>query len=218
MEEAVVVGELEKVKSKALYNVTKRIFDFSFSLICLVLLSPVFLIVAILIKLDSNGPIFYKSYRIGKNVSKFKFYKFRTMAINSDEIFANFTKEQKEEYNVSFKLDNDPRVTKIGRILRKTSLDELPQLINIINGSMSLIGPRPIIEREIERTGLENLKEMTSVRPGLSGWWACSGRSDTTWEEKTQLELYYVRNCSWKFDIKIFFKTIECVLKRDGAK
>lgn len=215
----IVVEEFEetKVRSKLIYFAIKRVFDFFFSLICLIVLSPIFLVVALLIKLDSKGPVFFMHKRIGKNGKLLKIFKFRTMVTNAEELLKTLTPEQEKEFKENFKLANDFRVTKVGKVLRKTSIDELPQLINILNGSMSLIGPRPIVKDELEKYG-DKKSEFLSVTPGLTGWWACSGRSDLTYEERIQLELYYVRNCSIKLDIKVFFKTIKSVVKREGAK
>ena len=140
----------EKIR---LYSVTKKSMDLILSFIGLILLIPVFLILAILVKLDSKGPVFYAHTRKGKNRSDIKIYKFRTMYSNSDEIFESFSDEQKEEYYKNFKLDNDPRVTKVGDFLRRTSLDEIPQLINVLKGDLSLVGPRPIVEKEICKYG-----------------------------------------------------------------
>lgn len=128
----------------------------------------------------------------------------------------DFTPEQMKEYKENFKLENDPRITKIGKILRKTSLDELPQIINILKGELSIIGPRPIIEPELEKYE-ENKEKFLSLTPGLTGYWQANGRSNTTYEERMQMELYYVDNMSFKLDIKIFFKTILSVIKREGA-
>ena len=140
----------EKIR---LYSVTKKSMDLILSFIGLILLIPVFLILAILVKQDSKGPVFYAHTRKGKNRSDIKIYKFRTMYSNSDEIFESFSDEQKEEYYKNFKLDNDPRVTKVGDFLRRTSLDEIPQLINVLKGDLSLVGPRPIVEKEICKYG-----------------------------------------------------------------
>lgn len=199
------------------YLVLKRIFDIALSFLALIILSPLFLILIILIKIDSKGPAIYKHSRLGKNGKSFNLYKFRTMVSNADEVFKNFTKEQKEEYEKFFKLENDPRITKIGNLLRKTSLDELPQVINILKGDMSIIGPRPVVLKEIDKFG-DKKDAYLSVLPGISGWWACNGRSDTTYEERIELEMYYINNMSLKLDIACFFKTIKAVLKRDGAK
>ena len=127
------------------------------------------------------------------------------------------SKEQKEEFQKYYKLNNDPRITKIGGTLRKTSLDELPQLLNIIKGEMSIIGPRPVVSKELEKFGNDK-KLLLSVKPGLAGLWACSGRSDTTYEERVKKELYYAKNCSMKLDTLCFFKTFLSVVKRKGAK
>lgn len=200
-----------------LYLKIKRLIDIILSLTAIILLLPIFLIIIIAIRLDSEGKALFRHYRLGKNGKKIGIYKFRTMVINADEIFRNFTREQKEEYEKNFKLENDPRITRIGNFLRKTSLDELPQLLNILIGDMSLIGPRPVVEREIEKFG-NRKNEYLSVLPGLTGWWACNGRSDTSYDERIELELYYIRNISFKLDIKVFFKTIYSVLKKDGAR
>lgn len=212
VEEAVLENE-----KKRIYPVVKRIIDIVISLIGLIVLAPIMLIIILLIRIDSKGKAIYKHYRLGKNGKLIGVYKFRTMVINADEVFKNFTKEQKEEYEKFFKLEKDPRITRIGNILRKTSLDELPQLFNIIKGDMSIIGPRPVVEREIEKFGQQKNKYL-SVLPGLTGWWACHGRSATTYDERIKLEMYYINNFSFKIDLLCFFKTIGAVLKRDGAR
>lgn len=207
----------ELLKTKRLYFFIKRIFDLFTSILGLIVSLPVFIIIAILIKIEDKGPIFFKHKRIGKNGNLLYIYKFRTMVPNAEELLKTLTKEQKEEYRKNYKLDNDFRITKIGKILRKTSLDELPQLLNIIKGEMSLIGPRPIVEEELKKYG-KNKTKFLSITPGLTGWWACSGRSDITYKERIKLELYYVDNCSIMLDIKCLFKTIISVLKGRGAK
>ena len=180
-------------------------------------MSPVFLIISILIKRESDGPIFFKHKRIGKNGKEIYLYKFRSMVPNAEELIKKFTPEQMKEFKENFKLENDPRITKIGKWLRKTSLDELPQLINILKGELSIIGPRPVIEEELEKYG-NNKEKFLSVTPGLTGYWAANGRSDTTYEQRMQMELYYVDNISFKMDLKVFFKTIISVLKKEGAR
>ena len=147
-------------------------------------------------------------------------YKFRSMTSKYktfDEFYQTLSIEQKEEWDENFKLENDPRITKIGNFLRKTSLDELPQIINILKGDMSVIGPRPVVNDEIEKYGNQKAKFL-SVKPGLTGYWAANGRSATTYEDRIKLELYYIDHCSLLLDIKIFFKTILSVLKKEGAK
>ena len=200
----------------SLYSITKKIMDLVLSFIGLILLIPVFLILAILVKLDSKGPVFYAHTRKGKNRSDIKIYKFRTMYSNSDEIFESFSDEQKEEYYKNFKLDNDPRVTKIGDFLRRTSLDEIPQLANVLKGDLSLVGPRPIVEKEICKYG-QYADKLFSVIPGVTGYWQSHGRSDTSYEERIEMDMYYIDNRSILLDIKIMFKTVISVIKKEGA-
>ncbi len=203
----------EKIR---LYSVTKKSMDLILSFIGLILLIPVFLILAILVKLDSKGPVFYSHARKGKNRSDIKIYKFRTMYSNSDEIFDSFSDEQKEEYYKNFKLDNDQRVTKVGDFLRRTSLDEIPQLINVLKGDLSLVGPRPIVEKEICKYG-QYADKLFSVIPGITGYWQSHGRSDTSYEERIEMDMYYIDNRSILLDIKIMFKTVISVIKKEGA-
>jgi len=203
---------------KMLYHAIKRITDVLCSLIGMVFLLPMIFIVKISCMLHGDfTTIFFKHKRIGKNGKEIYLYKFRSMVPNAEELIKKFTPEQKKEFAENFKLENDPRITKMGGFLRKTSLDELPQLINILKGDMALIGPRPVVEVELEKYGSEKDKFL-SVTPGLTGYWACNGRSDTTYEERIEMELYYVDHLSFKLDIKIFFKTIISVVKKDGAK
>lgn len=194
----------------------KRAIDVALSLIALVVLSPIFLLIAICIKAESKGPVFFIHKRIGKNGEKIGLYKFRSMVSNAEELIKQFTPEQMKEYKENFKLENDPRITKVGKFLRKTSLDELPQLLNILKGDLSIIGPRPVIEEELEKYE-ENKEKFLSVTPGLTGYWAANGRSCTTYEQRMIMELYYIDNMSWKMDVKVFFKTILSVVKRQGA-
>lgn len=203
------------------FHSIKRTFDIIVALVgCLVLL-PLMVVVKIcnLITGDLN-PIFYKQKRIGKNGKFIYIYKFRSMIPNADEVLKEILEkspERKKEWEENQKLENDPRITKIGSILRKTSLDEIPQMINILKGDMSLIGPRPLVEGELDsHNGNHELYE--SIRPGITGWWACNGRSATTYEERLKLEYYYVRNASLLLDIKCIVKTALVVIKKDGAK
>ena len=200
----------------SLYSITKKIMDLVLSFIGLILLIPVFLILAILVKLDSKGPVFYAHTRKGKNRSDIKIYKFRTMYSNSDEIFESFSEEQKEEYYKNFKLDNDPRVTKVGDFLRRTSLDEIPQLINVLKGDLSLVGPRPIVEKEICKYG-QYADKLFSVIPGITGYWQSHGRSDTSYDERIKMDMYYIDNRGFWLDFKIIIKTFGSVLKGEGA-
>lgn len=203
--------------SKKVYIKIKRVIDVILASVALILLSPLFAIIAIAIKIDSKGPVFFAHKRIGKNGKIIKLYKFRSMVINAEELIKSFTPEQMREYKENYKLTNDPRITKVGKFLRKTSLDELPQLINIINGDLSIIGPRPVVADELEKYGV-NKDKFLSVTPGLTGYWAANGRSNTTYEQRMEMELYYIDNLSLKMDIKVFFKTILSVVKKEGAR
>ena len=207
----------EILKTKNIYSrYIKKILDVLLSTIGLVVLSPVFLLIAILIKTGSKGTVFFKHNRIGKSGKEMYIYKFRTMVENAEDLIKQFTPEQMEEFKTNFKLENDPRITKIGKFLRKTSLDELPQLLNIIKGDLSIIGPRPVVTEELQKYGV-NMEKFLSVTPGLTGYWAANGRSTTTYEQRMEMELYYVDNISFKLDLKIFFKTILSVIKKEGA-
>ncbi len=204
-------------KKKPIYVFVKRLFDIFVSLFSLLLLSPLLLIIAFLIKVTSKGPVFYKHRRIGKKGKPFHIIKFRTMKNDNRPIEEQLTKEQLEQFYNEFKVDNDPRITVIGKLLRKTSLDELPQLFNILVGQMSLVGPRPILDIETEKYGLTR-NVLLSVKPGLTSYWACHGRSNVDYQERINMELYYVKHRSWWMDIKIIFLTFIKVFKREGAK
>ncbi len=209
---------IEGFKKKPVYSFIKRALDIFFSVLALILLSPFFLIVAIWIKVDDpKGSVFFSHKRVGKNGKVISILKFRTMVENAEELIKSFTPEQKAEFEANFKLENDPRITKVGNILRKTSLDELPQLLNIIKGDLSIVGPRPITEAETEFFG--NYKDLLlSVKPGLTGFWAANGRSNITYRRRRAMEIYYVKNRSLLLDTKIIFKTALSVLKREGAE
>ena len=197
----------------------KRLVDITISLILSVVSIPIFLIVALLVKIDSKGPVFYKHKRIGKNGKTIYLYKFRSMYNDSEERLKEMLKDPKirKEWEENYKIDHDPRVTRVGKILRRTSIDELPQILNVLKGDMSLIGPRPLVEGEIDKYG-KNKAKLLSVTPGVTGWWACNGRSCRTYEDRIKLELYYVDNMGLWLDIKIIFKTIIEVIKGHGAK
>ncbi len=207
-----------KIRRK-IYKIVKRMFDIIASFFGILIFSPLFLLIALLIKIDSKGNIIYKHKRIGKYGKYIYLYKFRSMYIDADKRLKKLLKNPKikKEWEENFKLDNDSRITKIGKVLRKTSLDELPQLFNILKGEMSLIGPRPVIDEEIVKYG-EQKDKFLSVTPGLTGWWACNGRSDIDYDERIKLELFYVDHCSILLDIKCIFKTVVAVFKKSGAK
>ena len=211
--------------NKKTYIIFKRIIDVIGALVgCLCLLPLTLCIWIANIIAKDNGPVFYTHKRIGKNGKEFNMYKFRTMCMNAHEMVKDeeslkkyFTDEQIVEWKENYKIEDDPRITKVGKFLRKTSLDEVPQVFNILKGELSIIGPRPVIDEELEKYG-ENKEKFLSVTPGLTGYWAANGRSDIEYEERMEMELYYVNNMSFKLDLQIFFKTIISVLKREGAK
>ena len=206
---------------KYLYFGVKRLFDILIALIGCLFLLPIILIVKISYLLHKDfDSIFFRQKRIGKNGKEFNLYKFRSMVPNADEVLKELLKNDeaaRKEYKVNKKLKNDPRVTSTGKILRVTSLDELPQFINIFKGEMSLIGNRPYLPREKEDMGLY-YNDIIKTKPGLSGLWQVMGRSNTTFEERLKLEQYYSNNFGFRIDIKIFFKTFGVVLKHKGAK
>lgn len=210
---------LHKIERKT-YFFIKRIFDVICALIGLLAIIPVAVVTKIsyLCSGDKKS-IFYKQKRVGKNGRFIYIYKFRSMVYNADEVLVELLKDEtyKKEWDLYQKFENDPRITKVGKILRKTSLDELPQFINVLKGDMSLIGPRPLVVGELEsHNGKHKIYE--SVRPGVSGWWACNGRSATTYQKRLELEYYYCENCSLWLDIKCVFLTIKAVIFKDGAK
>lgn len=204
------------INEKVVYSIIKRFLDILISIIGLIVLFPVFLILGIIIRIDSPGPIVFAHKRIGKNGKDIKIFKFRTMYKDAEEMIKKFDENQMKEYKENYKLKDDPRITKIGKILRKTSLDELPQIFNIIKGDLSIVGPRPVVESELEKYG-KNKDKFLSVTPGLTGYWQANGRSTTTYEQRVNMELYYVDNRSLWMDIKIFFKTFISVVKKEGA-
>ena len=202
---------------KYIYLGVKRLFDIVLSLIGCMFLLPIALIVKISYILNKDyESIFFSQDRIGKNGKTFKFYKFRSMVVNADEVLKN-DKDARKEYKLNKKLKNDPRITKMGKILRRTSLDELPQLINVLRGDMSLIGNRPYLPREKEDMGIY-YDTILKTKPGLTGYWQVNGRSNTTFEERLKLEEYYSNHASLKMDIKILFKTVYVVLFHKGAE
>lgn len=212
----------ENKVEKAIYIGIKRTIDVIGSLVGMVLLVPATIAIYIARKVlkEDDGPIFYTQLRIGKNGKQFKLYKFRSMCMNADEKLAEYLEKNEEaanEFKKYKKLKHDPRITKLGNVLRKTSLDEMPQFINVLKGDMSLVGPRPYLCREKEEIPKEYYNEIIQVRPGITGYWQVNGRSNTTYEERMNMELYYVDNCSLWLDIKIFFKTFIAVFKKEGA-
>lgn len=205
--------------SNIIYLFTKRCMDIIGSILGLILTSPIFLIISVIYLFgESKGPIFFKQQRFGKNGNLFYIYKFRSMVVNADEKL----KQNKELYkkyiknNYKLEQDEDPRITKMGRFLRKTSLDELPQLFNVLKGDMSFVGPRPIVEEEL-REYKDRKEHFLSVKPGITGYWQVSGRSDVGYPERTDLELYYIYHQSLFLDLKILFGTVKAVISKSGA-
>ena len=204
--------------SKIFKKGIKRTIDIVGSTSGIVLLSPVFLYLAYKVRQD-GGPAFYGHKRLGKDGKTFKCWKFRSMVPNAGDVLTELLENDpaaREEWNNTFKLKNDPRITKIGDFLRKTSLDEIPQLFNVLKGEMSLVGPRPIVFDEIKYYN-ENIKYYYSVKPGVTGLWQVSGRSDASYRKRVKLDNFYVRNFTILRDIQIMIKTVFVVLKREGA-
>ena len=203
-----------------LENMSKRILDIFVGICGLIALIPLTIIIWIANKIQKdNGPIFYTQERIGQNGKNFKMYKYRSMVVGADEKLEKYLKENeeaREEFKKYKKLKNDPRITKIGKFLRKTSLDEFPQFINVLKGEMSLVGPRPYLPKEKEDiNGFFNY--ITSFKPGITGFWQVNGRSDTTFTERLSLDMSYYYNHTLKLDIKILYKTVKNVIRKEGA-
>lgn len=206
-------------KKKPVYDAVKRLLDIVVSIVMLVVLSPIFLLISLAIVIEDRGAVLYRAKRVGKNGKPICVYKFRSMRKNADRLEDMLSPEELEEYRKNFKLKRDPRVTKVGRILRKTSMDELPQLLNILGGSLSLVGPRPVLQEETELYG-ENREILLSCKPGLTGLWQAKGRSNVGYEDgrRQVLELTYVRDRGFLLDIKILFWTVGAVVRMDGAR
>ena len=197
----------------------KRFMDVSIVLIGSIIISPIFFLIALFIKINSPGPVLYTQKRIGQNGKYFRAYKFRSMVSNAEEILKELLakdKNAREEWNQNQKLKNDPRITAIGKLIRKTSLDEFPQFINIIKGEMSLVGPRPIVDEEIKKYG-SDFQRIFSIKPGLTGLWQVSGRSDTNYSDRVSLDTYYLQSWSVWLDIWIICKTFGVLIKGSGA-
>lgn len=197
------------------YDVAKRFFDIVLSLCGLVILSPLFLITAVAIRLDSKGPAFYSQKRIGKNGKPFKMYKLRSMCVDAEQQLERLA-ALNERDGPTFKITHDPRVTRVGRFIRKTCIDELPQLINILRGEMSLVGPRPPLPNEVAVYTPYQMRRL-GVTPGLTCFWQATKGEDTTFEEWVEMDLKYIRERSLKTDIKILFLTVRVVLLGKGS-
>ncbi len=199
----------EKFIMKNFYIRFKTIFDFLFALISLILGLPLFLLIILLIKFSSRGPIFFTQTRLGKNQKPFKCIKFRTMHPEAEVILDNLIKNNahfKKEFEETHKLKNDPRITNIGKFLRKTSLDEIPQFINVLKLEMSIVGPRPIVEEEIEKYGV-SISKVLSTKPGMTGLWQVSGRNNLSYKRRVVLDCLYVNNINFLIDLRIIIRT-----------
>lgn len=208
---------LEPSRTEPVGGTSKRVVDVLVAFTCLVLLAPLMIIIAGLIKATMGGPIFYRQWRVGQNGRTFLCCKFRSMRTDSSERLAALLASDAQaaaEWAANQKLKNDPRVTSLGKLLRESSLDELPQFYNVLIGDMSCVGPRPIIPEEIERYG-RYAKDYFSVRPGITGLWQVSGRNTTTYARRIALDRYYARSWSMGLDAMIFFRTFKAVLSRD---
>ena len=211
-------GDIHQL-GKNVYFFIKRVFDIFFAILGIILLVPVYIVTKIsyVITGDFNS-VFYKQKRVGKHGKIIYIIKLRSMVYNADDILKELLKNPryKEEWDKNQKLENDPRITRVGKFLRKSSLDELPQFINVLRGDMSLIGPRPLVVGELDAHG-GNHQLYESVKPGISGWWAANGRSATTYEKRLELEYYYCKNCSLWLDIKCIYLTVYAVLSKKGV-
>ena len=206
---------IENERSNVLYEVIKRIIDIVASFTGLIVLSPLMLVVSILIKLESKGEVIFKQKRVGLNGKEFYMYKFRSMVINAEELKAEL-ESQNEMSGPMFKMKDDPRITKIGKFIRKTSIDELPQLINVIKGDMSLVGPRPSLPKEVEEFETW-MRERLEVKPGLTCIWQVSGRNNIDFEDWMKLDIKYVRERNFWLDIKLILKTILVLFGDENA-
>ena len=210
----------KKTFNEITYSFLKRTVDITASATALLLLSPVFLVTSLAIRKDSDGPAMFTQKRIGKDGKLFEIYKFRTMVPDADKkLFELLDKDEKarEEYKVNKKLKNDPRITKVGNFLRKTSIDELPQLINVLKGDMSLVGPRPYLPREKDDMGAY-YNTIIESKPGITGLWQVSGRSNTTFEQRLEFDKEYTENKGFLYDMELLTKTVGVVVKKNGAE
>lgn len=207
-------------ENKTFYEIVKRSFDITASSFGLIIASPIMLVVTCIIRLHDGGPAIYRQTRIGRYGTEFTIYKFRSMHIDADARLAEMLESDPEiarEYEENAKLKNDPRITRIGKFIRKTSIDELPQLINILRGDMSVVGNRPYMLSEKTKMG-KSYDDIISTRPGLTGYWQVSGRNNQNFKNRLELESYYSNNASLRMDSRIFFKTFTTILTGEGAE
>jgi lipopolysaccharide/colanic/teichoic acid biosynthesis glycosyltransferase len=196
-------------------SIPKRLMDIAIASTGLVCLSPIFLLTAIAIKLSDGGPVFHRRRCVGLNGKDFNAFKFRSMRVDADDVLRR-DPELRKAFEQNFKLQADPRITSIGRFIRKTSIDELPQLWNILTGEMSAVGPRMITRKELEKYG-NAASLLLTVKPGLTGFWQTEGRQTTSYEQRVQMDIYYIRNWSLSFDMRVLLRTPSKVFKGEGA-
>ncbi len=220
MENSAHLHNLKTAPGQIRHLPLKRIFDIAFSVAVLALGAPVFLLIAFLVRLSSPGPIMFSHERIGRGGKRFRCLKFRTMYPDAENRLHDLLKDNphlKEEWQRCRKLKNDPRVTTIGRFLRQTSLDELPQFLNVLKGDLSVVGPRPVTEEELIREFGPHANRFLTVRPGLTGPWQVSGRSDTTYQKRVRFDIHYIRHRSFFWDLYLIFRTIPAMISARGA-
>lgn len=211
MESKAVLLNKDKIKLHFVYHGMKRLFDIVAATCGIVVLSPLMIIIAVLIKAEDHGPIFYEQIRVGKNGKTFKMYKFRSMFVNTDKMLDKL-KEKNDVDGPMFKMKNDPRVTKVGHFIRKHSLDELPQFLNVIKGDMSLVGPRPPLPSEVSEYS-DYDKQRLYVTPGCTGLWQATERNEVGFNEMVQIDIQYIQRASFIFDLWIIWKTVEIIIK-----
>lgn len=204
-----------QIDKRYVYRLGKRVFDFTASLLALIPLSIVFIVIALLIKLDDHGPVFFTQTRVGRHGKEFKIYKFRSMRVDAEDLLERLLAKNQVD-GPMFKMKDDPRISRVGKFLRKYSLDELPQLFNVLIGNMSLVGPRPPLPREVAKY-TDYDKQRLYVTPGCTGLWQATERNNVGFAGMVKLDLEYIQNASWWLDLKIIFMTVKIIIVPNGA-
>lgn len=215
MAEQRILINLQKINSRKGYHFVKRTLDIIFSSVGLVCLSPLMAVIAYKIKKEDNGPIFYKQVRVGKNGRRFEMYKFRSMVINADQLLKQL-RDKSDVKGAMFKMKHDPRITKVGNFIRQHSLDELPQLVNVLKGDMSLVGPRPPLPSEV-RQYTDYDKQRLYVMPGCTGLWQATKRNDVGFDDMVKIDLEYIQHASLSYDLWIILKTVIIIFKPNSS-
>lgn len=205
----------DQIDKRYVYRLGKRVFDFTASLLALIPLSIVFIVIALLIKLDDHGPVFFTQTRVGRHGKEFKMYKFRSMRVDAEDLLEKLLAKNQVD-GPMFKMKDDPRISRVGKFLRKYSLDELPQLFNVLIGNMSLVGPRPPLPREVAKY-TDYDKQRLYVTPGCTGLWQATERNNVGFAGMVKLDLEYIQNASWWLDLKIIFMTVKIIFVPNGA-